>query len=525
MKKTIVLIRPRPADWQARRMETWPPVGLMSMAGVLRRAEIPVEIVDFHVLWDEREQQALDNLRNRDDLLLVGISTMTVEARHTLEILRFIKEAHPGVKTIIGGIHASLYPEHTCKNPLVDYVCTGEGEYLLLDLVERISNGQPRSLEDIPGLVWKKGDDVVVNPRRPWNNLDDLPYLPYDLVDADSYIHRTINPLEPQKVRRFFHLHAGQGCVFRCAFCVNTIPALKNRAHRAKSAQRLLDEIEYFIEHYGAEHIWFVDELFFLKRKRLREFLDGIRDRGLKFTWFANVRADFFKESFLNDALLAESQDRGLSWVSIGAESGSDRVLKVLKKDISVRQIENAAVALSKTDIVCGWSFMIGVPTETLDEIKATYRLTGKIHEIHRNSYFYGPLPFRPYPGSILHELCVEKGLPEYKLLEEWAAHDSVATGFCSADDCTWIPDTIILSPIFHFYGMLANGLVYPGGNRLVVAIQKILRPLARWRFERSFFQFPLEYYLAQRIKPWLIRILFSKYFKILKSDSSTAQR
>lgn len=494
-------------------MESWPPVSVMSIAGVLRDAGIAVEIVDFHVLWNEREQQVLDDILRRDDYLLVGISTMTVEVRHALRLLSLIKNRRPEVFTILGGIHPSLYPDDTCKHPLVDFVCMGEGEYTALELVNHLEGKGPTSPRDIPGLVWKDSGRVVVNVPRPWNDLDKLPFLPYDLVDADEYTHRTVNPLEPEKVRRFFHLHAGQGCVFRCAFCVNTLSGMRNRGHRAKSAGRLLDEIEYFITRYGAEHIWFVDELFFLNRKRLRLFLEGIRERGLKFTWFANVRADFFKQSFLNDELLSELEEKGLVWVSIGAESGTNRVLKMISKDITVEQTLNAATALAKTRIVCGYSLMIGLPTETLDEIRATYRLTRAIRDINPNSYFYGPLPFRPYPGSPLHRICVEKGLPEYKTLDEWAGNDSVATGFCSVEDCKWVQDPIALSPVFHFYGMLANGLVYPGGGRLVILIQRLLRPIARWRFENAYFAFPIEYMLVQRLKPWIRRLLFPKYF------------
>jgi anaerobic magnesium-protoporphyrin IX monomethyl ester cyclase len=500
-------------------MESWPPVSIMSIAGVLKEAGIPVEIVDFHVLWNEREQQALEHILNSDDFLMVGISTMTVEVRCALRLLHLIKGKMPHVYTILGGIHPCLYPEDTCKHPLVDFVCLGEGEYTTLELVNHLEGRGPSSLDEIPGLVWKRDGQVVINEARPWNDLDKLPFLPYDLVDMDEYIHRTINPLEPDKVRRFFHVHAGQGCVFRCAFCVNTLEGLKNRGHRAKSAERLLDEIEYFMNEYGAEHIWFVDELFFLNRKRLRRFLDGIRERGLKFTWFANVRADFFKETFLNEAMLAQLEEKGLTWVSIGAESGSNRMLKLIRKDITVEQTLHAASALAKTRIVCGYSLMIGLPTETMEEIRATYRLTREIREINPNSYFYGPLPFRPYPGSPLHRICVEQGLPEYKTLDEWAANDSVATGFCSVEDCKWVQDPIVLSPMFHFYGMLANGLVYPGGSRLVIAMQRLLRPIARWRFETGFFTFPVEYLVVQQLKPWLRRRLFPKYFSRLQKN------
>lgn len=513
MKANVLLIRPRPTQWDDtdRRRSSFP-IGILSIAGVLRQHGISVEILDFHTVEPENDDLMLQQIVENGNLRLVGFSVMSTHVRHCLALLKRIKAARPHVRSILGGIHTTLYPEQTCEHPSVDYVCQGDGEFTMLELVRHLLDGQGTESE-IEGLVWKTNDHVATNPRRPLHDLDDLPYSPYELLEINDYVWRPSDPYDPNSLSRYFELHTGQGCVYRCSFCINCLPQLYNRRYRGKSAARILDEIEYLINTFQAETIQFVDELFFLNRTRLRLFLDGIRERKLRFKWKATARANFFTDTYINRDLVMELEELGCAELGFGTESGSKRVLDFMKKDISIDQVIRAAKTLAGTKILGATSFMIGLPTETPEEIKETFVLMEKLTEINSNLYYYGPNIFRPYPGSPLHRMCLDLGFREPQSLEEWADDSKAATGFVDVEKCVWFSDPGSLAPLA-FYGKFAYVDLKPSAGLVAVWTQKLFKPIARWRVKNLILTFPIEYIVIERLKPYLRKWLFRSLAK-----------
>ena len=164
MTKTVVLIRPNPDDWtEVDRIRVGTPNSLMAISSVLRDVNIPVEILDFSVLNQEEEEEAIESLTTRDDVLLVGFTLMSVQVKHFLKITKKIKENNPDIKIIVGGIHAVLYPEETCKHELVDYVCYADGEEMMVDLTEFLYNKKEDYPTHIPALLYKKDGEILKN--------------------------------------------------------------------------------------------------------------------------------------------------------------------------------------------------------------------------------------------------------------------------------------------------------------------------------------------------------------------------
>ena len=212
MDKKVVLIRPNPEDWtEADRLRVGSPTSLLAIASVLQKSNVPVEIIDFSVLTQEEEEECLNHLVIRDDMLIVGFSLMSVQIAHCLRIIRKLKEKQPKTKIIIGGIHAVLYPEETCEHELIDYVCYADGEDMMVDLVEFLNDGEEEYPEHVAALLYKKNGFVQKNPVGDLPEINDLPYSPYDLLDVERYVHRSWHPTDPSHKTRSFDILTGKG--------------------------------------------------------------------------------------------------------------------------------------------------------------------------------------------------------------------------------------------------------------------------------------------------------------------------
>ena len=506
MDKKVILIRPNPEDWtEADRLRVGSPSSLLAIASVLQESNVPVEIIDFSVLTKEEEEECLNHLVSRDDMLIVGFSLMSVQIAHCLRIIRKLKEKQPKTKIIIGGIHAVLFPEETCEHELIDYVCYADGEDMMVDLVEFLNNGKKKYPEHVAALLYKKNGFVQKNPVGDLPEINDLPYSPYDLLDVERYVHRSWHPTDPSHKTRYFDILTGKGCPFRCTFCINALEDFYDREYRGMSAERILDEVEYLMKRHDAKHFKFVDELFFVNRKRLMAFLDLVEKRRLKFTWTANIRADYFTRTYVDRKVLQRIKDAGCVFLTMGVESGSQRMLDFMKKDLKIESTIAAAESLAEIGVTGGFSFMYALPGETNEDIKETFRLIQKLYDIHPDTYIFGPAIFRPYPGNSLHDMCVEKGFPEKKHLDDWDLTGKIDRewGFAEAEDYKWVdkPEELIY---LGFYGKLAHIGVQKGTGFLMGHIQNFLSIIAKYRFENDFYAFPVEYFLFKKVMPYL---------------------
>jgi radical SAM superfamily enzyme YgiQ (UPF0313 family) len=356
----------------------------------------------------------------------------------------------------------------------------------------------------VPALLYKKDGVVQKNPVGDLPEINDLPYSPYELLDMERYVHRSWHPTDPSRQTRYFDILTGKGCPFRCTFCINALEGFYDREYRGMSAERILDEIEYLMDKHDAKHFKFVDELFFVNRKRLHQFLDLLEERNLKFTWTANIRADYFTRRYVDRKMLQRIKDAGCVFLTMGVESGSQRMLDFMKKDMKIESTIAAAESLADIGITGGFSFMYALPGEKSEDIKATFRLIHKLYKIHPDSYIFGPAIFRPYPGNSLYDLCVEKGFPEKRNLDDWDSMDNTARewGFAEAADYKWVNRPREL-PYLGFYGKLAYIGVQKGSGFVMGQIQRFLSIIARYRFENDLYYFPIEYFLFKKVKPY----------------------
>ena len=231
-----------------------------------------------------------------------------------------------------------------------------------------------------------------------------------------------------------------------------------------------------------------------MDKNRVREFIEGIKRRGLKIIWSANIRADYFNDGFVNAAMLAELKNSGCFQLNVGAESGSQRILDKLKKDIKVENLLTAAQLLRNTGIITMFSFLTGIPGETPAEIRQTTELILRLQEINPDLIIIGPQIFRPYPGGELYDECVESfGYRPPATFAQWRERMGTLTGFENLDKLTWIKDSNLVENVA-FYFVLASQT--PQRYKISAVKKTVLRlfsAMARWRLRHFCFALPLD--------------------------------
>jgi radical SAM superfamily enzyme YgiQ (UPF0313 family) len=397
MNPRVLLVQPKTVSrFTGRRGH--PPLGLMSIAAVLRENNFEVEIYDRNV--------SKENTKNKIDKFppdVVGISCITGPMiTDGIDVARVIRgELGDGVTLVWGGIHPTLLPEQTLGNPLVDMVVIGEGEYSFLELVQNLEGDRP--LGDIRGIAFKKNGNIMVNPPRPLIDLDELPMPAWELIDVKKYMAGS------REGRKGLSMHTSRGCPFRCSFCYN---AKFNRGvWRGRDATLVLEEIDFLVSEYGMKGIWFIDDDFCVKLRRTYDILDGIASRGYDLNLSFFTRANYVKKE-----LLEKLQKNRTVRIAIGVESGSPKMLELLKKDIDVEDVKRAFRLCEEYGISTTVFFMLGLPGETEEDLEQTVSLANHIPNALSMSSRYVP-----FPGNELYEYCVQNRLFEPpSTLQEW---------------------------------------------------------------------------------------------------------
>jgi anaerobic magnesium-protoporphyrin IX monomethyl ester cyclase len=304
-----------------------------------------------------------------------------------------------------------LLPEQTAANQYVDVVVRGEGESVVAELANRLALGE--SLDAVAGVTYKEGVGIRSNPDASLIDLDDIPVaLPYDLLQLDKY---------PAVKSGRIHIQTSRGCPHRCGFCYNTI--FNKRSWRGKSANRVLDEIQYLLGKFpNVKIIDPIDDNVFVDKKRVEDICNGILARGIKVAWRANCRFDYlstYGKDFIG--LLAQA---GCVELDFGGETGSDRLQKLICKDVTAEQMMQSVAILKEwaPTIEPYVSWMSGLPGETDEDLKATFDLMDRMVQANPRTQHYGIFVYTPFPSPVLETLPSEFKPPQ--TLEEWGNID-----------------------------------------------------------------------------------------------------
>jgi radical SAM superfamily enzyme YgiQ (UPF0313 family) len=401
MSKKVLLFFP-----SYRSIEAAPPLALLALAPIAERRGLSVDIVDSTI-----EPRYLERIVEQlDDALCVGISIVTgpmiVEA---IEVARAVKATKPDVPVILGGWHPSTLAQQCLSAPYIDVVVRGQGELTFDEILERLLSGE--SLENVRGCSYKTSDGRVVhNAPRATVNISELPPKAYHLVD--------IGPYEALCGRRWIYYTSSHGCPYDCSFCSNA--SLYGRAWNALPAERVVAEVVELAQRFRLDLVDIVDDNFLVDRQRGVEVARGIIRSGVKFEWFIQTTANFLLRS--SDEDVRQLHESGLSRVFIGAESGSEDILRSVNKARfqGTKVIHDVAEKCHRAGIRSVFSLIFALPDETDTDQRQTLAMVREIKTKFPSTEFHSNI-YTPYPGAPNFQRAVNMGLREPRSLEEWA--------------------------------------------------------------------------------------------------------
>lgn len=474
----VVLVMPTEGFWNKLSNGHTLPAAVLAASSLLDKEGYSVKIIDQRVnpMWKHDLKKELDK-----QPLFAGTTAMTgPQISSALTISRIIKESETPV--VWGGVHPSLLPQQTLVHPHIDMVVQGEGEATLLELAVALE--KQKSLSGIKGLWYKKGEKIVSNPTRPFSDMNDLPDLPYHLVDVTKYSFT----LYGTRMLAFF---SSRGCPFACGFCYNS--AYNQRKWRALTAKNTLERVDYLLNTFKVDGVWFRDDNFFVDKKRADDILRGIKKMDAD--WGASgARVDFM--NVLSNHFIDLMNKSGCKFLVMGAESGSNRILKLVKKGITQEKIIGLNIKLRKLNAVQRYNLMVGFPSETRKDIRDTVNLALRLLKDNKNAIVSQFLIFTPYPGTALFDMAVERGFKPPDKLEGWSALRFEKTSLPWQEDGT----TEILRMLAFTSWFLDKKMEGLAKSKWLRLLTKIYRPLANYRFKNLDNRLPLEIKLAERI-------------------------
>lgn len=377
------------------------PIGLLYAASRLVRRGMEVVVFDARLHgrnWKERLGELLNG-----ETLAVGVSVMTGKpVRSAMEIGEFVKQADPGIKVVWGGPFATFHPEYILRDdPNCDFAVSGYGAVPFERLVDCMLEG--RTPEDVPGVFYRQDGGTRFTPAD-WSRHEFIDWrdIPYQLIgNYDVYG-------QLDQGRRIFSLYSAMGCVYKCAFCSS--PALyrkiEGKTWVPMPTLEVVDHIQHVVERYGAEYIYFIDDDSFVNLDHVEALIDEINRRGISVKLgFRGARINEIKR--MSHEFLDKLSAAGTDILHVGAESGSDAMLKLVRKDCTAQDILDINRKLAAhPDIFVFYNFIIGLPNETMQDLKATAALMLRLIEEHPRCIIGTPNMFRPLPGTELFEVA-----------------------------------------------------------------------------------------------------------------------
>ena len=337
---------------------------------------------DEHPVWQEITRVIADEGPD-----IIGISCMTVYLASALKIAAIVKKQRPSCRIVVGGPHPTLLTDAVLQRPEIDFVIQGEAEATFVELAQALASGN--DWQQIAGLSWRSDHGISHNPRRDLiRDLDTLPPpLRSSLVFPESFAPTDLGVVITSR-----------GCPFSCTFC--SAKSMWGRQVRYRSIANVMAELKMLVQDYHFKELFFWDDSFTVDRRRTLELCRSIRDEKLGISWGCTTRLDL-----LDDELLAAMKQAGCAQIDVGIESGSEPILKAIKKGVTLAQIERGIQLIHKHHIFATAFFMIGFPDETVEDIQQTFTLMQTIPATITFSVF------TPYPGTELFEYMQASGL------------------------------------------------------------------------------------------------------------------
>lgn len=385
------------------------PIGLTYIASYLRAKGVETGIYDSQV----EEDSIADRVRAFDPDV-IGITCVTALVYSTIEVAKLIKREFPGKTIIVGGIHPTIRPQDFLCEPSIDYVCIGEGELSMHEFVAALAEGRDPAL--VSGIACRRdGKDIMGPPRAFEQDIDRFPPPALDLVPMKRYRTSPDNRTGEQ----VGVLLTSRGCPFDCIFCSNRL--LTKKTYRAHGVERVCEEVRSLIEVHRVRQIFVQDDNFAVNKTRAKELCREFVKRGFhrRMSWWAEARVDCVDEELLG--LMAQANCRIISY---GLESGNQRLLDLICKGITLERTRQVVAMTRKAGIEIRASFILGLPTETVEESRQTIRFAKELG-IDQVRFAIAT----PFPGTRLYDIAQEEGTLRFDNWKQFSMMSGYAGG------------------------------------------------------------------------------------------------
>lgn len=367
-----------------------PPLGIFYLASYLKTTQKhAVELLDANAL--EMDSETVLAYVEKGKYECVGFTSTTLAYPYAVDYARLIKEKFPAITIIIGGTHAQSDPDGilTGTPGLFDFVCYGEGEFAYESLLDYLDNHINR--EELIGWKYVENDTIVTTPPAPIPDNLDIFGHPAEMLPKEwvPLYHEKINAY---KELPMFAVMSSRGCPFQCTFCSSPrkFKSLYNKCIKFHSIEWIIQELALLENNYGIREIIFVDDTFNLKRERVIAFCEAKIRYNIRMIWSCN-----FKPNIADKEMLKQMKKADCWAIMVGGESGSDTILKFIKKGITSEQLRDLGKWANEVGIVSRVSFIFGLPTDTEETINQTI-------EFISQSDFHFPYfqLYIPFPGT-----------------------------------------------------------------------------------------------------------------------------
>lgn len=347
-----------------------------------------VDLIDLRALrdWDHFREEL--TIRKPD---VTGFTMMSVDFDPVMRCIDIVKEINPNTSTVIGGPHPTVALHELLSYKQIDYIVTHEGEVSFKELLDKLARG-----EKPPRVIAGKKPD-----------LDTIPYADRDLFLQEwRKAGYTLNSPElpfGDLPAPFVTIIAARGCIYNCSFCQPAERNVFGGKVRERSVASVIDELKHLRDKYGFKSLLIHDDCLTENRKWVIQFCEAYKANGFTQPFYCQGRADIIVR---NPDMMKLMRDAGLEGMFIGFESGNDRILKFIRKGTTVEQNVEAGKICKKLGVRIWANYMVGIPTETREEVMDTVNMIRKI-----DPDFYSPSFYTPHPGTDLYDYCEENDL------------------------------------------------------------------------------------------------------------------
>ncbi len=360
----------------------WPPICLANCAAILENSGFAVKILDANAERLDAEQVS----KAAEDYERVFITSSPLDRWQCphpnidpfLEVVHKIRERNPDAEVFVLGTHGTVRPNEILEMTDANCIIRGEPEITVLEICNK------KEWEKIDGITFKRNGKIISTPDRRPLDLDALPTPAYHLLPLKKYVYDLLG-------KDFMLFEGSRGCPFNCIFCLKKTYG----SYRRKSSGKLIEEVRHAIEKFGIRNAYFIDLEFTINKKLVADLCDFLIEKNYGFKWCCQGRFDTIDRD-----LLVKMKKAGCVLIHYGIETGSEKIMKIINKNITFEQIENGMKLTKNAGISTACFFMLGFPTETEEDMKKTIELAVRLNPTYASFHIA-----IPYPETALYKM------------------------------------------------------------------------------------------------------------------------